>query len=498
MRRSGILLPISSLPSPYGIGTIGRTAFQFVDFLAAAGQTLWQILPLGPTGFGDSPYQSFSTFAGNPSLIDLDNLVELGLLTKDEIESFAWGGLPISIDYGLIFANRAPVLRLATSRLDPQSGSFRQFEAESAHWLDDYAFFMAIKKQPGYDRPCTVAVAIAQGRDQKELHQARQQLEEEILFWKQVQSPVFFCSGEHCVITPKKIRFASLVTCRFTCRRIPQDLWAAPSLFQVDADLNLIDVAGCPPDCFSPLGQLWGNPLYDWPKHKDEDFNWWVQRLQHAGQIYDLLRVDHFRGFESYYAIPADHTTAEFGVWRQGPGLPFIETIKERLPNLEIIAEDLGVITPEVRQILDASGFPGMRVLQFAFDSREGSEYLPYKYPFNTVVYTGTHDNTTTEDWQYSSPASAVQFAREYMDTDDPNELTWRFIRAAMSSSADTCIVPMQDFLRLGAEARLNTPGTRQGNWRWRVDGKMLTDDLAEQIRQTTELYGRRRMDIRS
>ncbi|NLK88637.1 MAG: 4-alpha-glucanotransferase [Clostridiaceae bacterium] len=496
MRRSGILLPISSLPSPYGIGTIGRTAFQFVDFLAAAGQTLWQILPLGPTGFGDSPYQSFSTFAGNPSLIDLDNLVELGLLTKDEIESFAWGGLPISIDYGLIFANRAPVLRLATSRLDPQSGSFRQFEAESAHWLDDYAFFMAIKNSLDMTALAQWPLPLRR-RDQKELHQARQQLEEEILFWKQVQF-LFFLQWRALRDYAKKNQIRIVGDLPIYVSPDSADLWAAPSLFQVDADLNLIDVAGCPPDCFSPLGQLWGNPLYDWPKHKDEDFNWWVQRLQHAGQIYDLLRVDHFRGFESYYAIPADHTTAEFGVWRQGPGLPFIETIKERLPNLEIIAEDLGVITPEVRQILDASGFPGMRVLQFAFDSREGSEYLPYKYPFNTVVYTGTHDNTTTEDWQYSSPASAVQFAREYMDTDDPNELTWRFIRAAMSSSADTCIVPMQDFLRLGAEARLNTPGTRQGNWRWRVDGKMLTDDLAEQIRQTTELYGRRRMDIRS
>jgi 4-alpha-glucanotransferase len=496
LRRSGILLPISSLPSPYGIGTIGRTAFQFVDFLAAAGQTLWQILPLGPTGFGDSPYQSFSTFAGNPSLIDLDNLVELGLLTKDEIESFAWGGLPISIDYGLIFANRAPVLRLATSRLDPQSGSFRQFEAESAHWLDDYAFFMAIKNSLDMTALAQWPLPLRR-RDQKELHQARQQLEEEILFWKQVQF-LFFLQWRALRDYAKKNQIRIVGDLPIYVSPDSADLWAAPSLFQVDADLNLIDVAGCPPDCFSPLGQLWGNPLYDWPKHKDEDFNWWVQRLQHAGQIYDLLRVDHFRGFESYYAIPADHTTAEFGVWRQGPGLPFIETIKERLPNLEIIAEDLGVITPEVRQILDASGFPGMRVLQFAFDSREGSEYLPYKYPFNTVVYTGTHDNTTTEDWQYSSPASAVQFAREYMDTDDPNELTWRFIRAAMSSSADTCIVPMQDFLRLGAEARLNTPGTRQGNWRWRVDGKMLTDDLAEQIRQTTELYGRRRMDIRS
>lgn len=496
MRRSGILLPISSLPSPYGIGTIGRAAYHFIDFLAAAGQTLWQILPLGPTGFGDSPYQSFSTFAGNPSLIDLDNLVELGLLAEDEINSFDWGGLPTRIDYGLIFANRAPILRLATGRLDPQSDSFRRFEAESAYWLDDYALFMAIKNSLDM-------VALAQWplplrrRDQAELSRARQQLEGEILFWKQVQF-LFFRQWRELRDYAQKKQVLIFGDLPIYVSPDSADLWAAPSLFQTDTDLNLIDVAGCPPDRFAPLGQLWGNPLYNWPKHEAENFNWWVRRLRYAGQIYDLLRIDHFRGFESYYAVPAEHTTAEHGVWRPGPGLPFIATIKERLPNLEIIAEDLGVITPEVRQILDASGFPGMRVLQFAFDSRAGSEYLPYRYPFNTVAYTGTHDNTTTEDWQYSSPASTVQFAREYLDTDDPDELTWRFIRAAMSSPANTCIVPMQDFLRLGAEARLNTPGTRQGNWRWRVDGKMLTDDLAEQIRQITELYGRREMEVQS
>jgi 4-alpha-glucanotransferase len=253
----------------------------------------------------------------------------------------------------------------------------------------------------------------------------------------------------------------------------------------------LIEVAGCPPDAFSPEGQLWGNPLYDWPKHQEDSYQWWVRRLRHAGRVYDTVRIDHFIGLESYYSIPGKQGTAVDGHWRQGPGRPFIDTIKRELPDLHIIAEDLGVVTLEVKRLLAESGFPGMKVLQFAFDSREGGDYMPYHCQPNSVVYTGTHDNTTTEDWQHSAPADTVSFAKEFMDVDRPEEFTWRFIRMALATPSDTCIIPLQDYLGLGAEARINTPSTKRSNWRWRVDKTALTAELAEQIRYVTSLYGR-------
>ena len=494
MRKSGILLPVSSLPSPYGIGTIGRDARDFVDFLEAAGQTLWQILPIGPTGYGDSPYQSFSTFAANPYLIDLDELVAEGLLYPEEINTCSWGGPPSRIDYGLLFENRYIILRLAANRMDVQTEEFRLFEAEESGWLDDYALFMAIKTSLDMVPLCDWPPELRR-REKAALNNARHALADEILFWKQLQ---FLFFRQWLALREYAAERGVQIVGDVPIYVSPDssDLWAHPALFQVDDDLNLIEVAGCPPDYFSPLGQLWGNPLYDWPKHLETGYSWWIQRMRHAARVYDIIRIDHFRGFESYYAIPAEDQTAEHGIWRPGPGTPLIDALKRDLPGLDIIAEDLGVITPEVRQMLVLSAFPGMRVLQFAFDSREGNEYLPHNYPFNTVVYTGTHDNTTTEDWQLGSPPATVQFAREYLDVDDPDLFTWRFIRAGLASTADTCIVPMQDYLRLGAESRLNTPGTSEGNWRWRVEKSALSLDLAEKIFHMTELYGRVKLKL--
>jgi 4-alpha-glucanotransferase len=489
MRSSGILLPVSSLPSPYGIGSFGQDALRLIDFLQAAGQQFWQILPVGPTGYGDSPYQSFSSFAANPYFIDLDMLAAQHLLQPGEITAPAWGDRQDRVDYGLLYQNRFAVLRLAASRLDPMAADFLAFVAEEADWLEDYAFFMAIKirfqMDPLAKWPRTIRL-----RDPKAIGQIRGEMTAEIIFWEQVQFMAFRqWQALKAYAGQKGIRIIGDVPIYVSPDS--SDLWAHPDLFQTDADLNLVEVAGCPPDPFTPLGQFWGNPLYDWPRHQETDYRWWIRRLRHAGRVYDVVRIDHFRGFESYFSIPGHDEIAANGIWRPGPGLSIITAIKRELPCLPIIAEDLGYITPEVRELLAVSGYPGMKVLQFAFDSRESGDYLPYKYQANSVVYTGTHDNTTSEDWQHSAPAASVQFAWEYLDVRRASDFTWRLIRAALASPADTCVIPLQDYLRLGAEARINTPGTKENNWQWRVNQTALTAELAASIRKVTDLYGR-------
>lgn len=489
MRSSGILLPVSSLPSPYGFGSLGSDAFAFVDFLKASGQTFWQVLPIGPIGYADSPYQSFSTFAINPYYIDLDTLVALGLLTCEEICAYGWGDDPAMADYGQLYQNRFPLLRLATGRMDPQADDFQAFQAEAAAWLDDYALFMTIKIRCGM-APLRDWPAVLRSRNAQALAEIRTAAGAEILFWQQLQYLAFRQ-------WQSLKRYANLNGIRII-GDVPiyvspdsADLWAQPELFQTDGHMHLVDVAGCPPDFFSPLGQLWGNPLYDWRRHEKSGYAWWLRRLGSAGEIFDVIRIDHFRGFESYYAIPGKDTTAERGSWKPGPGTDFIDAVKHALPHLDIIAEDLGVITPEVRAMLAASGFPGMKVLQFAFGDRSGNDYLPYNYDHNCVVYTGTHDNTTTADWQVSATPDEVAFASEFMDVCAPGDFTGRFVRMALSSPADTCIIPLQDYLGLGAAARINTPGTSEGNWRWRVLPGQLVERLSAHIGKLTALYGR-------
>ena len=486
MRTSGILMPVSSLPSPYGIGSLGAEAYRFVDFLAAAGQRYWQILPIGPTGYGDSPYQSFSAFAANPYFIDLDALEQRGLLTHDEIARFDFGPeAPEGIDYGALFRTRFAVLELAVRRFDAGEDAFRDFCAANAFWLDDYALFMALKAENGM-RAFSLWPKDVRARRPAALAAARARLAGQVRFWQVVQY-LFYeqWAALKAYANAKGVEFIGDIPIYVSPDS--SDLWADPSLFQVDADGALTEVAGA----FAADGQLWGNPLYNWDVHLKTGCAWWIRRLRHASAVYDVVRIDHFRGFESYYAIPARDKTAVNGVWRKGPGTAFIDVIRRKLPDVRIIAEDLGYMTDDVKALLRASGFPGMKVLQFAFDSREESDYLPHNYTQNSVVYTGTHDNTTTADWELSAPAGDVAFARRYLDVEGDADFTRRFIRAALASVSDTAVIPMPDWLGLGAEARINTPSTLGGNWLWRMDPAALTDALAADILALTKLYGR-------
>ncbi len=489
MRSNGILMPISALPSPHGFGSLGSAADVFLEFLSEAGQAYWQILPIGPIGYADSPYQSFSTFAINPYFIDLDQLVMDNLLTESEIPDEDWSGTCDRIDYGKLYESRFQLLAKAVSRLNPSGPGYLRFIQEQADWLDDYAEFMAIKQSLGMI-PLKNWPKGLKLRQSDDMARMRQDRAGDIQFWKQLQFLAF--SQWQLFKQRADARGIALIgDVPIYVSSDSADLWANPELFQTDSELNLVSVAGCPPDFFSPTGQLWGNPLYAWDAHRSEGYRWWLRRLSHAASLHDSLRIDHFRGFASYYAIPAGQLTAERGTWETGPGLDLVRTIQRELPDIHLIAEDLGVITDDVRELLDASGYPGMKVLQFAFGNRDGNEYLPYNYERNTVVYTGTHDNNTTAGWAETAPADEYLFACEYLDVRDPHEFVERFVRAAMSSPADTCIIPIQDFLELDGHARINLPGTTDGNWRWRVRAKDLTRDLAARIRALTILYGR-------
>lgn len=482
-------MPVSSLPSPYGIGSLGKAAYNFVDFLESAGQHYWQILPIGPTGYGDSPYQSFSAFAANPYFIDLETLVRDGLLTRAEIQSVDFGESLRSIDYYALYKNRYPLLRKAALRFDTQDAKFLEFVKENADWLPDYALFMALKGE--YDNQSfTVWPQALRARDPQLLTEARKRLAKEITFW-QVTEYLFACQWRDLKTYANKRGVELIGDIPIYVSPDSSDLWAHPELFQADAQGNLSEVAGCPPDGFSADGQLWGNPLYAWQQHVATDFAWWIRRMQYAATIYDVVRIDHFRGIAGYYAIPAGETTAINGRWRTGPGMKLIGALQKALPGLRIIAEDLGFLTPDVLQLLEDSGYPGMKVLQFAFDSREESDYLPHNYPRNAVVYTGTHDNTTTADWEFSANPDDVATARAYLDIGENDRLVHQFIRAAFGSVADTAIIPMQDWLCLGAQARINTPSTLGGNWLWRIDPAALTPALAKKIHRQTKLYGR-------
>ena len=491
VRKQGILLPISSIPSAYGIGTFGKESYRFVDFLEKSGNHLWQILPLGPTGYGDSPYQSFSTFAGNPYYIDMELLIEDGYLTKEICDSYDFGDNEHYVDYEKIYLSRFKVLKIAFDNAREQglteTGDYQKFLTENAYWLDDYALYMAVKNAFGgvcfmeWDEDIRLRKAAA-------LRKYRKKLAEEIAFycfqqylfakqWKELKAYANKKGIEIVGDIPIYVAFDSA------------DTWANPKLFQLDKEGRPIGVAGCPPDCFSETGQLWGNPLYDWPRHKAEDFAWWKRRMQHATSIYDVVRIDHFRGFESYYAIPAGNKTAAGGHWEKGPDRAFINAIHETLGQGGIIAEDLGYLTPEVKTMLAASGYPGMKIMQFAFDSREPGNYLPYTYPHNSVVYTGTHDNVTTEGWRQSASPEDVHYACRYLRC-LPEDLTEAMICACLASVSDMAIIPMADWLHLGAEARINTPSTQGANWQWRLDTP-LTSLLAEHIADLTALYDR-------
>lgn len=489
MRKSGILMHITSLPGPYGLGAMGKAAYDFVDFLAAAGQSLWQILPLNPTGYGDSPYQSCSAFAGNEYLIDLPTLQGEGLLEPGEPEGFSWGQNPGRADFGLLYQSRRKVLALACARFQPTE-DYLAFCRENAHWLGDYALYRTLKDKSG-GLPWYEWEEPLKRREPEALWQVRQSLREEMDFYKFIQYQ-FYCQWNALRQYAKEKGIEILGDVPIYVPLDSCEVWCNPELFQLDESLTPTAVAGCPPDAFSDDGQLWGNPLYRWERHKEDGYSWWIRRLSAAGRLYDGVRLDHFRGFESYWAVPYGDETAQNGKWEKGPGLDFISTIQKALPEISFVAEDLGLLTPEVLQLREDSGLPGMKVLQFAFDSREPSEYLPYRHVKNAVCYTGTHDNMTTAQWLREASEETVAYARAYMCLTEEEGLAWGVIRTAMGSVCDVCVVPLQDYLNLGGEARMNFPGTMtNANWTWRMAPGSCTPALAEKIYNLTALYGR-------
>lgn len=488
MRSSGILLHISSLPSPYGIGTFGRQAYQFVDFLRAAGQRYWQLLPLGQTGFGDSPYQSFSVFAGNPYFIDLVTLCEEGLLTNEECNAYDWGSDEKAVDYAKIFHNRYALLWKAYRRFQNKQ-ALDVFRIENSGWIEDYALYMAVKSKMDL-RAWTEWDEDIKLRKPEAVQQYKAQLADDIEYYIFLQY-LFFKQWYALKAYANKNDVEIIGDMPIYVAADSADTWANSEIFLLDEHKNLIDVAGVPPDGFSATGQLWGNPLYRWDYLKQTNYDWWVKRLKAASHIYDVTRIDHFRGLESYYAIPYGDKTAENGEWLKGPGYHFFESILPQLGNIRLIAEDLGYLTEGVHELRRKTGYPGMKILEFAFDSREASDYLPHNYNKNCVVYTGTHDNDTVRGWFSSAPGEDVAFARRYLNiTNDKNGI-WEFIRAAMASVANLAVVQMQDYLNLDSQARMNTPSTIGGNWRWRLSPNALAPELAKRIGDITHLYGR-------
>ena len=489
-RASGILLPISALPSPYGIGTLGKAAYAFADFLHAAGQRYWQLLPLGPTSYGDSPYQSFSTFAGNPYFIDLDLLAEEGFLDKEDLAAADWGNDPRYVDYGKIYEVRFDVLRRAFLRgRERDREAVERFQAENP-WLKNYALYMAVKAHFGMkswlewpDEAIRVRAPEAVARYEKELA-------EDVAFYTYLQYLFFKQWGElreyihHLGI--KIIGDLPIYVAMDSA-----DVWAEPEFFQLGEGNIPTEVSGVPPDYFSADGQLWGNPLYDYDRMRQDGFGWWIRRVEGASRLFDVIRIDHFRGLESYWAVPYGAETAREGRWRKGPGMDLVGVLTQWFHGLDIIAEDLGFLTPEVHQLLRDSGLPGMKVLEFAFDAREPSNYLPHTYERNCVCYVGTHDNETVMQWREQADRADVTFARKYLGLNEAEGFHWGMIRGGMSSVADTFVAQMQDYLGLGAEGRMNTPGTLGNNWRWRLLPGEASPALARKIRQYAHMYGR-------
>lgn len=492
MRTSGILLPIFSLPGGYGIGCFDKEAYKFIDQLKSARQRYWQILPLGPTSYGDSPYQSFSTFAGNPYFISLDEFVDRNWLTAEELPPKEEQS---AIDYAGLYRTRFALLKKAfqRSKID-ENPEFQQFVNENSNWLYDYALFMALKDFFGgvswqnWDEDIRL-------RKPEAMAYYTEKLQENISFyeflqfiflqqWKQLKS---YANSQGINIIgdiPIYVAYDSA------------DTWANPHLFQLNENLLPSSVAGCPPDGFSADGQLWGNPLYNWQVHEQENFAWWISRIAWCYELYDVVRIDHFRGFDEYYSIPYGNTTARGGHWEKGPGMKLFHQVKSSLGNKKIIAEDLGYLTDSVRQLVKDTGYPGMKVLEFAFDSRDSSganNYLPHNYDSNCIVYTGTHDNETMLGWFKSILPEEKAALRRYLCTDTPDDLKLldKSICLAMQSVADTCIIPMQDWLQLDNTARINKPSTLGGNWSWKMTNGQMNDVLIEKIATVTATYGR-------
>ncbi|MGX7106392.1 4-alpha-glucanotransferase [Hutsoniella sourekii] len=491
-RASGVLLPIFSLPNSFGIGSFGQSAYQFVDFLVEAKQSYWQILPLTTTSYGDSPYQSFSAFAGNSHFIDLELLTQEGLLSSQDYEDLNFGSNPEAVDYGTVFKQRPALLQKAVDRFleAGNTHSYQTFIQVHADWLEPFAEYMAIKEKfelaPWYEWEESIRL-----RKTEALAYYRQELADRLNYYRVTQ---FFFYQQWQTLkqyaNDKGIKIIGDLP--IYVARDSVEMWTSPHLFKVNEVNEPLTVAGCPPDDLGPLGQYWGNPIYDWQQMKEDGYQWWFWRLRESFHLYDIVRFDHFRGFESYWEIPYGSPDASFGKWVQGPGIAFFEAIQEKLGDIAIIAEDLGFITEEVVEMRQASGYPGMRVLQFGFSGKGNNPDLPHNYEQNAVAYVGTHDNMTALGWYTES---STQEERDYLDlyvNRRPGETIPDCLNRTIAASvADTAIYTMQDLLNLGNEAQMNRPGILGGNWQWRMSDQALRPDIVEKLRQWTEVYHR-------
>ena len=488
-RSAGVLMHITSLPSNYGIGTLGIEAYKFADFLVKAKQKNWQMLPLGPTGYGDSPYQSTSSYAGNPYMIDLDVLIAEKLLKEDEVKTVFWGNDETKVDFGNMWTKRYVVLEKAYKRFKPTS-AYNTFLTKNKDWLEDFALFMSVKEKFGFGQwtewPDDIKL-----RKPAAIEKYKKELADKINFHKFIQFKFYeqfdklkdYCHKKGLKLIGDVPIYVPLDS---------SDVWASPEIFQLDSKLTPLAVAGVPPDAFTADGQLWGNPLYDWKKMGKDNYKWFINRLRATGNLFDVIRIDHFRGLESYWSVPYGDTTAKNGKWVKGPDMGLIKAIHKDLPDLEFIAEDLGYLTPEVLALREGSGFPGMKVLEFAFDAREESDYLPHTYVPNTVCYAGTHDNEVLVKWQRDIPPEDRDLAESYLGLPKDADLRVPILRAGMASVSYLFVAQLQDYLGLGGESRMNRPGIMDGkNWLWRATHEQINDKLAKEIAYLTTLYAR-------
>ncbi|MGY3783652.1 4-alpha-glucanotransferase [Gemella taiwanensis] len=492
-RSSGVLMHITSLPGEFGIGTFGKSAYDFVDFLEETKQTYWQILPLTTTSYGDSPYQSFSAVAGNLNLIDFSLLKEEGLLEESDYSNVNFGKNPEKIDYALLFEVRRPILEKAvanTAKYSNVLAEIEKFEKDNSSWLADYAEYMAIKESFGYqsfihwDEDIKKGEKAAREKYRTELQDSiRYYTVTQYFFFKQWLALKEYANGKGVKIIGDMPIYVSADSV---------EMWTMPELFKVDENNEPLYVAGCPADDFSPTGQLWGNPIYDWVKHKEQGFSWWIYRVQESFKIYDVLRIDHFKGFSDFWQIDKDAENAVNGTWEAGPGIELFQKIKEQLGDLPIIAENLGFIDAKAEKLLDDSGYPGMKILQFAFPGDDNLD-RPHHYTQNSVAYTGTHDNDVVNGWYEKLSESEQELVSEYLNRRNDETITEAMIRGIYSSVSDYAIVTMQDLLDKDATSRMNVPSTVGGNWEWRMLAEDLTDERKEFLKNITVRYSRER-----
>ncbi len=486
-RKSGVLMHISSLPGPFGIGTLGKEAKNFIDFLSETGQKYWQMLPVGPTGYGDSPYQSFSTYAGNPYFINIEDLKDKGLILEEETWTLYDGHNIEKVDFERLSKERLPLYKLAFSRFDINDKDFKKFKRKNKSWLEDYSLFMTLKdRHEGkqwnkWDKEYKFRKEIALSKIKKE---------DDFEFYNFLQY-MFFSQWQDLKTYAMEKNILLIGDLPIYVAEDSADVWANQKVFKLDEDLLPKVVGGVPPDYFSKDGQLWGNPIYDWDYLEETEYKWWLDRIDWNHQIFDLLRFDHFRGFESFWEVPYGDKTAVNGKWEKGPGIKFFNKIKEVLGDIPVIAEDLGDLTEEVVDLVEESGFPGMNILLFSFGPRADSQYLPHNVKQNSVMYVGTHDNDTILGWLKSGDPEEIEFAREYFNLTLEETFNWGLIRGALTSPSNLCIIQMQDILLLDNFARMNTPGVLGGNWSWRMKKEDLGPLAKIKLEKLTRISGR-------